>query len=291
MNRYLILNADDFGMCHASTMAVIQLLEANLISSATLMTPCPWFPTAAAYASQHPEKCVGLHLTFTSEWQGYRWGPVSRQSVASLTENGVYFPSAVLAVEQNAQPEEVEREIRAQIALAEQAGVILSHLDNHMGSLYGIHGIQSYLPLIFQICAERGWPFRLPTAFLPGDAIGENLSPQAQTALGQLAELARSMGVIILDCLLSHPYEKQPGETYETFRDSVCQKLICLPEGIHELYIHPALDTPELHAILPEWEKRTWEFRLPGDPVFQEVIARQGIQIIDWRQIKKLRES
>jgi len=288
MGRYLILNADDFGMCHASTIAIIQLMEANLISSATLMAPCPWFASAAAYARQHPEKCIGLHLTFTSEWQGYRWGPVSRQGIASLTENGAYFPPTVLAVEQNAQPEEVAREIQAQIALAEQAGVAISHLDNHMGSLYGVYGIQSHLPLVLQVCAERKLPFRLPTAFLSGDAIGETLSPQAQSALGQLAGLARSLGIPILDCLLAHPYEKQPGETYETFRDMVCQKSTRLPEGIHELFIHPAIDTPELRAIIPDWEKRLWEYRLLSDPTFRETILRHGIQLVDWRQMRDL---
>ena len=60
--KYLMINADDFGMCHAMNEATIGLLEDDLITSATLMAPCPWFDEAALYASSHPEKCIGIHL-------------------------------------------------------------------------------------------------------------------------------------------------------------------------------------------------------------------------------------
>ncbi len=62
-----------------------------------------------------------------------------------------------------------------------------------------------------------------------------------------------------------------------------------LPDGVHELFIHPAMDSPELRAITPEWEKRTWEHRLPADPIFQETLAREQIQVISWREVRQVR--
>ena len=93
--RYLMINADDFGMCHAMNAATIGLLEDNLITSATLMPPCPWFVEAVTYAASHPEKCIGVHLTLTSEWELMRWGPVARTPLPSLINNG-YFPMGSL---------------------------------------------------------------------------------------------------------------------------------------------------------------------------------------------------
>jgi hypothetical protein len=149
--------------------------------------------------------------------------------------------------------------------------------------------VQSHLPLVFQLCAERGFPFRLPTQFLPGDAIGDALSPEVRASMQQVAGAAAALKVPVLDCLLAHPYEKLPGETYESFRDGVCEKLKRLPDGVHELFIHPAMDSPELRAITPEWEKRTWEHRLPADPIFQETLAREQIQVISWREVRQVR--
>lgn len=289
MTRYLLLNADDFGMCHSTNVAIIDLLESGWITSATIMAPCPWFPEAAEYARTRPEKCIGLHLTFTSEWASYRWRPLAQGEVASLLDAEGYFHKDVLSVERFAQAADVEREMRAQLAHAERWGVRISHLDNHMGSLYGVMGVQSHLSLVFQLCAERGFPFRLPTRFLPGDAIGDALSPAVRAMMQEVAEAAAALKVPVLDCLLAHPYEKLPGETYESFRNSVCEKLTQLPEGIHELFLHPAVDSPELRAITPEWEKRTWEYRLPADPLFQETLAHEGIQVISWREVRTAR--
>jgi hypothetical protein len=78
-------------------------------------------------------------------------------------------------------------------------------------------------------------------------------------------------------------------ETYESFRESVCAKFSHLPEGIHELYFHPAKDSPELRAINPQWRKRVWEYRLPKDPVFKLAIESAGIKLISWREVRGLR--
>lgn len=286
--KYLIINADDFGMCHAANQAVIELFEDNLITSATLMAPCAWFPQAAHYARTHPEKGIGIHLTFTSEWEHYRWGPVSREGVASLMLEG-YFPPDELSVEQRSVASEVETEIRAQIALAKAYGVQPSHLDNHMGSLYGMNGVQSFLPMVFRICVQMGLPFRFPRSFLPGDPIGESIPGEMRAGVTQLVALADVLGVSLPDYLVSLPYEKLPGESYESFRDFVCEKLTSLPPGIHELFIHPAKDSPELRAINPHWEKRTWEDRLFRDPKVIETLEQASITRIDWRELARMR--
>jgi predicted glycoside hydrolase/deacetylase ChbG (UPF0249 family) len=39
--RLLIINADDFGMCHAVNSAIIQTLAEGIVRSTTLMVPCP----------------------------------------------------------------------------------------------------------------------------------------------------------------------------------------------------------------------------------------------------------
>ena len=74
--KLLIVHADDLGMAHTINLASIKGLESGLVTSASIMIPCPWLPEIAAYARSHPEADLGLHLTLTSEWSLYRWAPV-----------------------------------------------------------------------------------------------------------------------------------------------------------------------------------------------------------------------
>ena len=73
-DRVVIIHADDVGMCGASVAAFAELADGGFVSSCAIMVPCPWFPAVAALCRGRPDLDVGVHLTLTSEWQGYRWG-------------------------------------------------------------------------------------------------------------------------------------------------------------------------------------------------------------------------
>src|SRR5206468_1148218 len=126
-----ILHADDVGMCEASVSAFRELIEIGTISSAAVMTPCPWFPAVAQYCAGHPTVDIGVHLTLTSEWSSYRWGPVSRPDRATgLTDAAGYFHRDRDELGRHAQVNAVRAELRAQIERAQGAGIDLSHVDS-----------------------------------------------------------------------------------------------------------------------------------------------------------------
>ncbi len=106
-------------------MASFEALDRDAVSSASIMVPCPWLTEVADYAKAHPEADLGLHLTLTSEWKTYRWGPIApRDQVASLLDpQGYLFFTAEEAV-RHIKPEEAEREVRAQVETALKMGII-----------------------------------------------------------------------------------------------------------------------------------------------------------------------
>src|SRR5438067_3525584 len=90
--RLLIINADDFGMCHAVNEAIIHTLQAGVVRSTSLMVPCPWALHAMHFLAAHPAYPFGVHLTVSAEGVDYRWGPVTpREKVASLIDPAGYF--------------------------------------------------------------------------------------------------------------------------------------------------------------------------------------------------------
>jgi len=92
-DRVVIVHADDVGMCNATVNAFFELADYGVISSGSVMVPCPWFPAVAAACRGNADIDVGVHLTLTSEWDRYRWGPISTRDPASglLDEEGYFY--------------------------------------------------------------------------------------------------------------------------------------------------------------------------------------------------------
>src|SRR5438067_8432920 len=130
----LIVHAADLGMAHSVDAAAIRALESGLVTSASIMVPCPWLPEIAAYARAHPNADLGLHLTLTSEWKSFRWRPLTR--LTSLVDADGFFNATEADAAARIDPKDAEAEVRAQIARAKAAGIHPTHLDSHMGTLY-----------------------------------------------------------------------------------------------------------------------------------------------------------
>jgi chitin disaccharide deacetylase len=284
--RLLIVNADDYGMCRAANTGITSLLEACEIDSATVTVPCSWAPEAIATAAAHGYD-VGVHLTLTSEWEGYRWGPVSSDAeVSSLVDSQGYFPPDCQTVEQQADPEQLARELRAQLTKAIALGLDPTHADNHMGSVYGLATGRDFLAQVLPLCAEFGLPLRLPRS-----AAGLNLPPQFAPLVAARAELADRFGVVILDHLWTGAFQLGDGQTYQDVRSEMIGLIRNLRPGVNELFLHPFEETDELRAIMPDHAKRGMELRLFTDPEVQAALAKEGIVRIGWRELRDLQRD
>jgi len=283
MAKLLILNCDDFGQSAPANEAIMHLLEEKRVSSATIMTPARGFEQAAAWCRKHPEASIGLHLTFTSEYDAVRFRSLTGRS--SLHDADGYMYKSVEAFERGAANADVVAEMKAQFEAAASAGIAVTHADNHMGSLYGIATGRSFLPQTFWQCSLRGLPFRLFRHIDPSEALTAN-APGVEATLAKAVALADTLGVGVPDYLLSHSYGIEPGETYESFKAMLIAKLYALPEGVVETYIHPAMPDAELSAAIPNWEKRVWEYRLMLDPDFGDAMKDAGVALTDYRYVK-----
>ena len=289
--RAIILNADDYGMCRAANTAISELLDAGHLDSTTLMMPCAWAPEAAAFAARRHDLDVGVHLVLTSEWNRYRWRPLTGIR-SSLVDVDGYFPHTVLEVEQLALEADVAAELAAQLEAALCADVDVTHLDNHMGSVYGLETGRDFLGPVLELAARHGLPFRLPRY-----AAGHGLDPALQPLLDQVAAAADDAGVVIPDRTWTHPFElggegTELEETYEQVRDGFLDLLRSVPSGVTEVFLHPMVDGAELRGTVDYGAaKRGHELRLLADPVVARTIAEEGLVRIGWRALRDLQRG
>jgi predicted glycoside hydrolase/deacetylase ChbG (UPF0249 family) len=276
-DRAVIIHTDDIGMCHASVQAFKDLWEFGTITSGATMVPCPWFPAVVKMCRQNPEMDMGVHATLNAEWESYRWGPIStRDPESGLLDGTGYFHQWQPQVFQNARPEAVEREVNAQIERALAAGIDVTHVDSHMGTVMNPKFVQSYI----QAAASRLLPNMLPRLDARGvEAFGLNADEiqRYQPVIQQL----ENMGVPMLDGMLFMPLHEPNGQM-DTAKDLFGN----LPVGITHLVLHPSIDTAELRSIAPDWESRVANYNTFMSEELKKFIEGEDIKLIGYRQIR-----
>ena len=293
MDKYLIINADDFGMCHAHNVATFDLLQKGAITSATIMAPCPWAFEAVRFAKENPQFAIGAHLTNTSEWSTYRWQPLTKAQ-SLIDEEGFMFHNCNQFAER-ASMKDTRAELIAQIERLRALGLNPSHADNHMGSLYGIHnGRFELLQTAIEIAAQYELPFRLPMKFSSAQykngMFGIQIPmDQIACAISRFTDYAQQCRVAMPDYLIPGDWNGPQKDSFENYREYIYELYRTFEPGVTETYIHPAVECDELKAITGSWQRRAWEYRLFSDPKTRQHIDALGIRLINYRDLKKMR--
>lgn len=272
--KYLIVHADDAGMCHSANMATIEAMEKGLVSSASVMMPCPWVQEFTEWARTHPEKDIGLHLTLTSEWRHYRWRPVAPQDkVRGLIDKEGYMWRDVRSTAMNAKPEEIETELRAQIGRAAQYGVRFTHLDSHMGTVFAR---PDYFEIYVKLADESGVPCMLPR---PNEANAADLKGYPITP--EMLKEKEQAGMKMLDRLVTGV----PGRTPAERRESYLKLIADLKPGVTKLIIHLAKDDPEIRAITNNWEQRWSDFVFWTSDDARRALEKHNVELYTYRRL------
>jgi chitin disaccharide deacetylase len=277
--RYVIVHADDAGMSHSVNMATIQGMEQGIVSSASIMVPCPWFKEISAYAKAHPEKDFGIHCTLNSEWKDYRWGPVApRESVASLVDTEGYLWGGVGEVVANAKAADVETELRAQIKRALEFGVPVSHLDTHMGAVVS-------RPDFVDVYVKLGIEFNVPVFFLRGISSSTAVANPAVRARGvELLKLLDEHNLPVLDFYTQY----YTGESFDTKNKMYLRVFEDTKPGVRYLIIHCGYNNEELQAITSSSQLRDNDRRVFTDPEMIEAVKKTGVEVISWKQLSDM---
>ncbi len=260
----LLVRADDIGFSHAANEACIRVFTHGICRSVEMMAPTPWFPEAVKLLKAHPTFDVGVHLTLTSEWENYRWRPLTGPSSVTDEDGFLYrtfrkndnYPDEITFEQGDWRPADVEKELRAQIELVRKHIPWASHATFHMG---GLRDNPHFQGVVDGLVEEYGLGVDLPThGFERFRAFGENSQTLSST------------------------------EKVQALR----QNLETLQPGRWLHVDHPCLDTHESRAV--------WHVGYEGvavdrqgvvdawtDSRVQEIVAARGIRLVSYGDVKR----
>ena len=295
--KVLIIHVDDVGMSYESNQGAIKAIRGGVATSLSVMMPCGWVPGFVNYWKQNKDLDAGLHLTMTSEWNDYRWGPLAgKSSVKGLVDSEGAMWKSVEEVIKNASPDEVETEIRAQLERARTMGLEPTHLDSHMGTLFATPGfLERYLKV--------GMQEQIPVMF-PG---GHNTSIQANDKMDaerfamtqKVGKQLWDAGLPVLDDLENNSYgwkgpengdkSEKALQKYKTAKyiDAIGK----LKPGLTMIIMHCTIHSEIFPNISDSWPTREGDLMAMIDPELKKYIEKEGIILTTWREAMQRRQK
>jgi predicted glycoside hydrolase/deacetylase ChbG (UPF0249 family) len=222
-----------------------------------------------------------------SEWETYRWGPLStRDPQSGLIDSHGFFHQQSVQTQTQAEPAAVSVEIEAQIERAVAEGIVPTHADTHMGTIAHVKFMELYIqlaqkykvpPMMLRL-DEDGW------RRVAGEHKGAALDESAIAKAVQMVHTLEEMGMPLLDNITHLLLDANP----DTRLDQAKQAFENLQPGITHFIIHAAKDTPELRAITPDWACRVADYKTFMREELRQHIQKLGLHVIGYRAIQKI---
>ncbi len=293
--KVLILHVDDAGMSWDSNEGAKRALTEGVASSVSVMMPCPWVPGFVKFLKANPKVDAGLHLTLTSEWDDYRWAPLSgKKNVPGLVDGEGAMWASVENTVLHSNPEEIEQEIVAQLDRARSMGFEPTHLDSHMGTLFA-------KPEFLQRYIKIGIANRIPVMFPGGHATLIAAQRQIDDASKKQFQATGKMiwdaGLPVLDDLHNGSYDWGTGTSEsknelqristEKYMDAVRQ----VKPGLTMMIMHCTQPTEVFSKISDSGKIREADLLAMVNPAFKKFLQDEKVIITTWREVMERRKK
>ena len=295
--KIIILHIDDMGMSYDSNLGGIEAMTKGVANSCSVMMPCPWVPGFVHFMKEHPGLDAGLHLTLTSEWKDYRWGPLSgKPKTPGLVDTEGAMWRGVADVVKHASADEVETEIRAQVERARAMGFEPTHLDSHMGTLFAT-------PAFIERYIKVGMEYNIPVMFPGGHntLIAQELK-NTSADMKMARETGKTLwnaGLPVLDDLYNDSYSWKPSpdiyaddkklQSYKT--QKYTEVLKSLQPGITMIIMHCTNTSETFQHISDSGPTRRGDYLAMMDPALKKFIEKEGIILTTWREMMERRNN
>ena len=245
-----------------------------------------WTSEFLHYLAKHPDVDAGLHVTLTSEWAEYRWGPVAgKAQVPGLVDpEGCLWPE-VPDVVAHAPVDDVATEIRMQLDRLLTAGFRPTHIDTHMGTVFGT---PEYTQRYLQVAIENHIPAFIPAGHM--QYMRETEAIPAEVPVDMIAAIAQATwdaGLPVLDDAHITGYDWPFEDKLEAYADVLRR----MQPGLTQIIVHATDPTDAFEAITDSGPTRKSDLDLMCDPRLKQIIADEGILLTTWRELGQRRDA
>jgi predicted glycoside hydrolase/deacetylase ChbG (UPF0249 family) len=188
--------------------------------------------------------------------------------VPSLYDADGFFPHRTDTVAARAKPDEVERELRAQIERAYALGIEPTHVDSHMAALFTT-------PELFATYLKVARSFRLPSLHFIEGMSSANLA-------------VLTPNDIVPDAVIIAMQPAPPDRWTQYYLDAVRN----LKPGLTEILVHLGYDDAELRAVTVGWEAygarwRQQDYDVLTSAELEQALKDEGVVLVTWREIQR----
>jgi hypothetical protein len=311
-DRVIMFHIDDAGMSRESNEGTMQALANGVATSASVMMPCPWVSDFADYLHQNPGLDIGLHLTHTSEWKGYRWGPLSGASVVpGLSDHHGNLWDNVADVVAHATPQEIEIEVSTQIKKARMMGLEPTHLDTHMGVLWASAdylevylrtAINEHIPVLFP-AGNLTWVEKslhnsplagfkaLVTVDAPDSVILEKVRETGERLWAAGLPVVDDLHLLSYDWLSPGGLKPMDVHLKDFKTEKFKQLLLSLKPGITVILIHCSEAGEHFNSISDSGHTRRADLLAMKNQGLKDFITQHGFITTSWKELQQRRDQ
>ncbi|MBD3219353.1 MAG: ChbG/HpnK family deacetylase [candidate division Zixibacteria bacterium] len=284
-DRLLIVNADDFGLCSSTNRAVAELIDKEVVNSVSMFASAENTDEGLELLGERRQS-TGIHLTLTSEWENHVLSPVlPGEMVHSLLNGSGQFYSEIKHLYLTADNDEVEAECRAQIEHMLDCGIIIDHLDTHMGAM---QLRPDFVEIYLKLASEYNLPMRM----------GSKSLAQLMGLPAEQLDDARKMGLAFPDNLIYIPMSFTPDKKirFQAYECAVRN----IPPGITEIYFHPSYNGDDFKALQHEYSKRKdisyesirlWDYEFLADGLLSRILEEEEIKLISYADLMQVQRK
>ncbi|HYA36633.1 MAG TPA: hopanoid biosynthesis-associated protein HpnK [Candidatus Binataceae bacterium] len=281
-DKFLIVNADDFGLSPEVNAAVVRCHREGILTATSLMVAAPAAAEASRIASETPTLDVGLHAVVCMGRSVM--GP--RELAGLVDKDGNFTNNAVAAGFRYFFARKIHAALRAVLRAQVERHLELvgrlDHIDGHLN--FHVHPVLA--DILIDLAAEHHVPFiRLPrepvitTLRLARDNAPRKLVEGVIfRALSRRARRkARERGIRTNDWLFGL---HQSGNMSETYVLGVIERL---RSGVTEMYFHPAMDI----GGVPPSPAAQREVEILTGPRVREALAKRDVRLTTFAALAK----
>jgi hopanoid biosynthesis associated protein HpnK len=289
--KYLIINADDFGLTPGVNRGICQSHRHGILTSTSLMANLPAFEDAVTLARANPNLGVGVHFNLT---EGRPISPAG-QVTTLLNGNGGFISDYQVVLKKlfsrRLNLAEVERELRAQLQKIRQAQLQPTHIDSHKH----LHIFPGIIEVVIRLALEYNIKkIRLPlesTSF-----IKKSLLPSGWNSKVAIKQYANMKIIAFFSRRAAEKFKQNGIKTNDNFfgilytgflnTRVLAEAINRLTPGCWEIMTHPGCWDAELNTMHTRlFQQREAEMQALQAPELRNALAEKEIKLINYAQL------